>query len=75
MVTKVQNYQFDGDPDGLKYVQLLDQDEFETLRYCINGKGEAHIFDSRKNFHFEITKSTDGIYMISKVQPPSSSWF
>ncbi|MEK7151657.1 MAG: hypothetical protein AAB784_03020 [Patescibacteria group bacterium] len=74
--TKIQGYMFDGDADGLKFLQLLDYEEFESLRYCVENKGEANFLDSKFNYHFEITKSSDGIYMISKVQPSSSSsWF
>lgn len=75
METKIQGYKFDGDPDGLKFMQLLDWDEFETIRYCVDNKGEANIFDSYNKYHYEITKSSDGIYMVSKVQPAGSSWF
>lgn len=76
METKIQGYKFDGDPDGIKFMQLLDYDEFETVRYCVENKGEANIFDSKFNKHYEITKSSDGIYMVSKVEPSgSSSWF
>jgi len=73
---KIQGYKFDGDPDGIKFMQFLDWDEFETIRYCVENKGEANIFDSKLNFHYEITKSSDGIYMISKVKSSgASSWF
>jgi hypothetical protein len=76
METKIQGYNFDGDPDGLKFVQFLDRDEFETMRSRVDDRGEANLLDSRNNYHFEITKSADGIYMVSKVQPSSSSsWF
>ena len=73
MEMKIQGYTFDGDPDGLKFVQLLVWEEFESARYCVDNKGEANIFDSKNNYHYEITKSSDGIYMVSKVQPSSSS--
>ena len=73
METKIQGYAFDGDPDGVKFMQLLDFDEFETTRYCVENKGEANIFDSKLNYHYEITKSSDGIYMVSKVEPTSAS--
>ena len=56
--TKIQGYQFDGDPDGIKFMQLLDFDEFETVRYCVENNGEANIFDSKLNCHYEITKSS-----------------
>lgn len=73
---KINDYQFDGDPDGLKFMQLLDWEEFGTLRYCVDNKGEANVFDSKLNNHYEVTKSSDGIYMVSKVKPTSSSsWF
>jgi hypothetical protein len=76
METKIQSYNFDGDDDGLKFLQFLDSDEFETMRYCVDNKGEANIFDSKYNNHYEITKSADGIYMVSKVKSSgTSSWF
>lgn len=75
METKIQGYAFDGDPDGIKFMQLLDWDEFETTRYCVDNKGEANIFDSKYNYHYEITKSSDNIYMLSKVKSSGSSWF
>lgn len=76
METDIQNHKFDGDPDGLKFVWSLDREEFQTLIYCVNNKGEANLLDSRNNYHFEITKSSDGIFMVSKVEPSSaSSWF
>ena len=74
--TKIQGYNFDGDDDGLKFLQFLDFDEFETMRYCVENKGEANILDSKYNYHYEITKSSDGIYMVSKVKSSGSSgWF
>jgi hypothetical protein len=73
MVTKIQNYDFDGDPDGLKFIGLLSLDEFESMRYCIENKGDAHLFDSYNKYHYEVTKSAEHIYMVSKVQPASSS--
>lgn len=75
METEIQDYKFDGDEDGLKFMRLLDRDEFETIKYCVDNKGEANVFDSRNNSHFEITKSSDGIYMVSKVKSSSFSWF
>lgn len=76
METQIRDYNFDGDPDGIKFMQLLDYDEFETVRYCVDNKGEANVFDSKSNHHYEVTKSSDGIYMISKVKSSGlSSWF
>lgn len=68
-------YKFDGDPDGLKFLELLDEAEIGTIIYCVDNKAEANSYDSYNKAHFEITKSADGIYMISKVAASSSSWF
>ena len=73
--TEIQGHTFDGDPDGINFIQLLDRHEMETLIYSVDNKGEANLLDSKNNLHWEITKSSDNIYMISKVKPHSSSWF
>ncbi len=75
METKIHGYLFDGDPDGLKFVANFDWDEFQTAKYVVDNKGEGNFFDSKGNVHWEITKSADGIYMVSKVKSSSSSWF
>ncbi len=74
MSTSIKGYNFDGDPDGLKFVQFLDDNEIQTIRYCVDNKGEAHIRD-QKNNHLEITKSGEGVYVISKTAATSSGWF
>jgi len=65
MAIQIQGYNFDGDPDGLKFINKLNWDEFQTLIYCVDNKGSAHI-QSDFAAHFEITKSSDGTYMVSK---------
>lgn len=72
MATEIQGYNFDGDPDGIRFFGNLSWDELQTILYSVDNKGKAHIQSSPTN-HFEITKSSDGTYMISKIQP-SSSW-
>lgn len=74
MATEIQGYQFDGDPDGLKFIGRLDWDELQTIIYCVDNKGKAKMQDNYGN-HLEITKSSEGVYMISKVAAASSSWF
>ncbi len=73
MPAKIQGYDFDGDLDGLKFLGFLSWDEFESLRHSIDDRGKTNVFDSKYNSHYEITKSSDDIYMVSKVQPSSSS--
>ncbi len=75
METKIQGYNFDGDPDGIKFLYALDAEELQTLIYDTDNKGKANFFDSRNNYHYEITRSQEYVYMVSKVQAPSSSWF
>lgn len=74
MVTEIQGYQFDGDPDGLKFVSRFNWEELETLMYCVDNRGKANILDNLSN-HLEITKSSEGVYMVSKVASTTSSWF
>jgi len=73
-MAEIQGYQFDGDPDGLKFFGRLDWDELQTVIYCVDNKGKAKVLDNYGN-HLGITKSSEGIYMISKVAAASSSWF
>lgn len=40
METQIRDYNFDGDPDSIKFMQLLDYDKFETIRYCVNNKAD-----------------------------------
>ncbi|MEX1063979.1 MAG: hypothetical protein WD898_01245 [Candidatus Paceibacterota bacterium] len=76
MESKIQGYQFEGeDEKGLKFLAQLNWDELETVRYAVENKGKASIFDSRDKTHWEVTKSAGGIYVVSKVEPKSSGWF
>lgn len=75
METKIHGYNFDGDPEGLKFLGFLDSYEWETIKYCVDNKGEANVYDSYHKKHYEVTKSSDGIYMVSEVKSSSSSWF
>jgi len=74
--TEIHSYKWDGDPEGLRFLGFLDWNEIETIKYCVDNKGEANFYDSHGKKHYEATKSSDGIYMISEVKPASSSnWF
>lgn len=76
MATKIQGYYFDGDPDGLKFISWLDYEELQTMVYDADNRGKGYVEDSYNKTHFEVTKSPDGTYMVSKVKPSgSSSWF
>ncbi|MBI4160386.1 MAG: hypothetical protein HY506_00570 [Candidatus Yanofskybacteria bacterium] len=72
---KIHDYKADGDPEGLKFLEYLDLNEWETLRYAVDNKGEANVLDSHGKKHYEVTRSSDGIYMISEVKPEGSGWF
>ena len=75
MATTIQGYNFDGDPDGLKFVQGLTYDELQSVIYLVENKGDAHV-QSSPSMHFEVTKSSEGNYVISKTQSSTtSSWF
>ncbi len=73
MSTSIKGYPFDGDPDGLKFLQLLNDNELKTIRYCVDYNNKAHIRD-QKNNHLEITKSNDGTYMVAKIAASSGWW-
>lgn len=66
METTIQGYTFDGDPDGLKFVQSMNYDEIMTIVYCVNNRGRASILDNYKK-HLEITKSGEGIYLVNRI--------
>jgi hypothetical protein len=75
MATTIQGYNFDGDPDGLKFIQGLTWDELLSVIYLVDNKGNAHL-QSTPSMHFEVTKSSEGNYVIAKTQASgSSSWF
>lgn len=74
MEQSIKGYKWDGDPDGLKMMAMLNDQEIETILYCVKNKGEANIRDTKYNCGYEITKSQDGIFMVSKVEI-STSWF
>ena len=66
-------YKFDGDPDGIRFLGLMSEDEIVTIVKSVDNRSKANILGDNHN-HFEVTKSSEGIYMISKISV-SSSWF
>lgn len=73
---EIRDYKFDGDAEGLKFLQLFIWDEFETMRYAVDNMGKANLYDSAHKKHFEVTKAGNtGIYMVAEIGSSSSSWF
>ncbi len=73
MQQKFSGYKFDGDPDGMRFLEQLSEDEIITIVKAVDHQGKANIMDSNHD-HLEITKSAEGDYMVSKISV-SSSWF
>lgn len=67
MATQIQGYYFDGDPDGINFFWKLNTAELATIAYAVDNKGDAHVIDTYNQYHYEITKSSEGSYVISKV--------
>lgn len=67
-VTKitVQGYEFDGDADGLTFIQKLNYNEIDTITQLGVKYGGKHYMQDDKGNHFVVTVD-NSVYMISKA--------
>jgi len=58
---KVQGYEFEGDPEILKYIQALNWDELKQIFDMVKWASASKIYDSKLG-HLIITLSPEGGY-------------
>ena len=70
---QIHGHQIEGDPEGLRYMESLNEAEARTLFDEAKMRGKSAFKYNQKNY--EVVHTTTGTYVVSRFGSPSSSIF